>query len=297
MRRLGRVAKRRGRLGEALEWYRRGFEIADAQRDREGMVVACQGVGNVLVDQGRWAAAGEWYQRGLEIYRPELPARLLWQLHLNLSIVARRTGDLEASRRWLDRARETVEASGDQEAMVYVRNAEGLTRVAAGDLVGAERAYQEAMSAGGGPASRATVLINLAECLVSLGRIGESERVARELERLVVVNRLLPFLPHVYRGLGAVTRERRDEEGFLFYEQALALTPEADEGLAFERALTQEEYGRFEARLGRLGAAAARLEEAGALLRRLGAEAELERVRGTLTEVLERIEAGEAGTE
>jgi tetratricopeptide (TPR) repeat protein len=265
-----------GALDDALELYRLGYEIADAQRDVEGMVVACQGMGNVLVEQARWAEAEEWYRRGLERLGDASPSRLHWQLESNLSLVARRAGRLAESEEWLDRARHTVELLGDATGRVYVLNAEGLLWLSRGEPGRAEAAYREAIGSATTPLERARVMVNLAESLLRQGRLADSEGLTRELETLAIEHRLIASLPYAYRGLGAIARARKDEEGFLFYEQALDLCREG--GLpAYELALTQLEYAEFEADTGRRDAALARLDEAGAIFARLGAGLELDR--------------------
>lgn len=277
LRRLGRVARARGQLERSLRLYRQGFEVAEAQRDVEGMVVACQGLGNVHGDHGSWREAAAWYERGVALLSPGDPSRPLWQLQSNLSVAARRQGRLEASREWLHAARRTVDALDDDAGRVFLHNAEGLLRLAEGDPGGAEASYREALAAAATPAARATVLVNLAECLLARGQSAEAERSARELERIAVVHRLTPLLPHAYRALGAVARARRDREGFVFFEQALDLCLSLDAS-PLELAITQQEYGRFEAEIGEMDSAAARLREAEQIVSELGALPELARI-------------------
>lgn len=277
-RRRARVAKAMGDLAGALELYGLGYEIAEAQRDVEGMVVACQGLGNVLVEQARWEEAEAWYLRGLERLGGQDPSRPRWQLESNLSLVTRRSGRLEESEAWLARARHTVERLGDLTGRVYVFNADGLLRVARGEPGRAEAAYREALRFAESPTERARVMVNLAESLLLQRRVAEAESTTRELEAITVEHGLIASLPYVYRGLGAVAGARRDEEGFLFYEQALDLC--RTRGLPpFELALTQLEYAEFEGVVGRPASARARLEEACALFAELGTRLELERAR------------------
>jgi tetratricopeptide (TPR) repeat protein len=285
-RRLGRVARERGDLEAALGHYRRGFEIAEAQRDLDGAVVACQGMGNVYVDQGLWEKARAWYLRGVELVGASSRPRLLWQLYSNLAVVARRTGDLSGSAEWLDRAEGLVLATDDPAGRLPVHNGRAKLMEARGRFESAARAYRRSMKGEGTPSLRGAVLSNLADCLLRAGDLRAAEGAARELERLALVHRLTPLLPHAYRTLGAVARERRDVEGFVFFEQALELC-RIPGSPPIELAQTQEEYARFDAALGSAESAAARLEKALEIYRRLGtrpeieaAERELARVRG-----------------
>lgn len=281
LRRLARVARERGELDEALRLYLGGYEVAVAQRDAEGAVVGCQGVGNVYVDRGQWEQAREWYRRGLALAGEERPSRALWQLYANLAVVARRIGDLDASAEWLERAAAVVRALGDEAGTLPVENGRARLLEERGDHAAAEAAYRRSLEAEGPPAHRATVLSALADSLLAAGKPREAEAAARELERTALVHGLATLLPHAYRTLGGAARERGDEEAFVFYEQALDLS-QAPGSPPIERAHTLAEYARWERVMGRAESAAARLEEALAIYRRLGTGPEIGRVEREL---------------
>ena len=290
LRRLGRVAVERGEFERAARWYRQGYEVAVAARDTEGAVVACQGMGNAHVYQGMWGEAERWYAHGLELVDGAPASRDRWLLESNLSVTARRAGRLEESLEWLERAERTAAALGDDEARLFVENARGMLHAARGEHAEAEAAYRRALTGRGTATLRASVLTNLADSLRDQGRLGEAEGVLRELEVLAVTHRLVPVLPYVYRGLGAVARRRGDAEGFLFYEQALDLcrTPGSP---PVELASTQYEYALFEEETGRPGSAVERLREAVSIYQRLGTSPETERAAAELR----RLEARLAG--
>jgi ATP/maltotriose-dependent transcriptional regulator MalT len=258
-----------------------------AQRDGEGAVVGCQGVGNVYVDRGQWEQAREWYLRGLSLAGEARPSRALWQLYSNLAVVARRTGELSASAEWLARAAAVVRELGDEAGTLPLENGRARLLEDRGDHAAAEAAYRRSLEARGSPAERATVLSNLAECLLAAGKPREAEAAARELERTALVHGLTPLLPHAYRTLGGAARDRRDGEAFVFYEQALDLC-RAPGSPPIELAETQYEYARWEAAAGRGESAAARLEEALAIYRRLGTGPEIERTERELALVRAR---------
>jgi len=293
LRRLGRVAVERGEFERAARLYREGYEVAVAARDTAGAVVACQGMGNAHVYQGMWEEAERWYARGLELIGEEAPpSRDRWLLESNLSVATRRAGRPEESRAWLERAERTAAALGDDEARLYVENARGMLHAAHGEHAEAEAAYRRALGGTGTATLRASVLTNLADSLRDQGRLAEAERVLRELELLAVTHRLVPVLPYVYRGLGAVARRRGDAEGFLFYEQALDLC-RAPGSPPVELAATQHEYALFEEETGRPESAVERLREALATYERLGAAPEAARA----AEDLRRVEAWLAGAD
>lgn len=276
LRRLGRVARSRGALEAALRLYRQGFEVAEAQRDTEGMVVACQGMGNVHGQRGEWAEAERWYLRGLELAGDD-PSRERWQLESNLSLIARRAGRLEESGRWVSRAEATVAELGDEAGRYFVHNTRALWHLAREEPAEAERHFRRALELAPGPPARAPALVNLGEALLAQGRLSEAERFLREAERISVAHRVVASLPYVYRGLGALARERRDADGLVFFEQALDLC-RAPGAPPWELATTQQEYARFEEVMGDREAALARLREAVEILEGLGAGPERDRV-------------------
>jgi tetratricopeptide (TPR) repeat protein len=192
-------------------------------------------------------------------------------------VVARRTGELDASEAWLERAAAVVRALGDEAGALPVENGRAKLLEARGDHAAAADAYRRSLAARGSPAERATVLSNLADCLLAAGRPREAEAAARELEQIALVHGLAPLLPHAYRTLGGGARDRGDGEAFVFYEQALDLC-RAPGSPPIELAATQHEYARWEAAMGRTESAAARLDEALAIYRRLGTRPEIERV-------------------
>ncbi len=283
LRRLARVARARGALDEALRLYRESFEVAEAMSDAAGSVISCQGMGNVLSDRGAWDEAASWFERGLE-RAGDSPTRERWQLEVNLSNVHRRAGRIRESEGWLRQAEGTVDALADAAGRVYVLNSRGLLRLAAGDADGAGAAYEAALACAASASERATVSINRAEALIRLGRIAEAEAVVREVERIALAHRLIGYLSHAYRALGAVARARGDAEGFVFFEQALSIA-EQEGGIELETALTQEEYGLFQAALGEPDSGVARLEVAREHFARLGSAPDVERVTNELREL------------
>lgn len=284
LRRLGRIARARGDIDVAIVRYLNGFQIGEAEGDVDGMIVACQGLGNCHVDRGAWGEAERWYRRGMELLG-EGHGRERWQLEVNLSIVARRAGALDESAGWIAAAQETAAGLEEGEGQAILANAEGLLLAARKRLNEAEAAYRQAVASTTTPAARATVLVNLAECLLLQGRLTESVEVIRELERLAIAQRLKPFLLHVYLGLAAVARAEADPEGVIFYEQALELARGG--GNPVDVALVQREYAGWEAAQGMPDTATERLTQAAAIFGQCGSShdqketlRELERLSG-----------------
>lgn len=294
LRRLARVARARSGLDRALQLYRQGYEVAAAQRDVEGAVVGCQGVGNVYVDQGQWAAAREWYQRGLELL-PEAGGRLAWELYNNMAIVELRTGQLDASATWLDRIEQLLPALNDPAGYPYLLNGRGLIAMARGEHAQAESLYREAAQRAGEPHLHAAFLLNLSEALLEQDRLLEAEEAVRAAEYEAIRRGLTQLLPETYRRLGQVAQRHGDAEGFLFFEQALDLCQARGLPLV-QLAITQEEYGRFELAVGNREAGQARLQRALELYQRLELRLEAERVETLLDAAGDRPDASASQT-
>jgi tetratricopeptide (TPR) repeat protein len=270
LRRLGRVARARGDWTSAARLYAQGYDVAVAERDAEGAVVACQGLGNVHVDQGRWDEARDWYLRGMSQCPPEPPSAEYVHLANGLAVVERRLGDTDEAADWLSLAGEVARRLGDDGLLGYLDNGWGMLELARGTPERAEAAFRRALVRALDPFARTTVTVNLADPLLRQGRPREAEAAAREAEALALHHRAVTKLPDVYRTLGMVAGARRDAEGFVFFEQALAIC--AEHRLPpFEAAVTQHHYGRFEAALGDADAAAARLREARRMYDEIGA--------------------------
>jgi tetratricopeptide (TPR) repeat protein len=293
LRRLGRIARMAGELQRAKAHYLAGFEVARDQRDSQGMIVACQGLGNVFVDQGRWAEAREWYVRGVDLLATAGGAMEEVHLCTAMAVVERRLGRLDESEAWLDRGQAAAERAGDPAGPGFVLNARGMLHLARGRSEDAESAFRRALEADLDPAARAGVMVNLADPLLRTGRLPHAERVAREAERLAIQHRVLIKLPDVYRTLGAIAQARGDAEGFVFFEQALDVCRR--HGLpAFETAATQHRYGLFEAAMGSLESAAARLRAARDVYSGIGAAVDEQAVAADIARVVGMMETYDA---
>jgi tetratricopeptide (TPR) repeat protein len=281
LRRLGRAARAAGRLDDAWEWYEQSFRLSEDAMDAAGQAVACQGLGNVSDDRGDREQARRWWERGLAIARTLDDAGLEWPFYANLSVLAVHAGELDRAEALLARARERMGPGGEGGAMLYWLNNRGLLQLEQGDPAAAEATFREALELAGGPFWEMTMRVNLGEALVPQGRLFEALDEARRAEEIGIVNRLIADLVDVYLLLGAVARSRCDEEGFVFYEQALSVV--------HERALPRKEearvlhgYGLLHGACGRPAEARAYLEAARDVYQVLGFARELARANEDL---------------
>ncbi|HEY0036397.1 MAG TPA: tetratricopeptide repeat protein, partial [Longimicrobium sp.] len=219
LRRLGRTARTAGRLDEARAMYEQSYHLALDGMDAVGQVIALQGLGNVCDDRGEREQARRWWETGLEMAAGLNAPELDWPLYANLSVLTMLEGNLAEAERLLGRAREHIEAGGVPGGHLYWLNNRGLLLLEHGDVAGAEAVFREALPQSEGR-WELTLRVNLGESLLRQGRLLEAEDEARRAEEIAIVQRLIPDLVDVYSLLGSIARERCDDEGFVFYEQA-----------------------------------------------------------------------------
>lgn len=277
LRRLGRTARSAGRLDAAWEWYERSHQLAVDQMDLAGQAVACQGLANVSDDRGERERARSWNERGLEIARGLRDAGLEWPFYTNLSVLAIQQGEPAEAEALLARAKERIEATGGDHALIFYLNNRGLLLTEHGDLGEAEAVFRDALERAPEPLWEITVRVNLGEVLLRQERLFEAQEEARRAEELAIVHRLIADLVGVYGLLGGIARAKSDEEGFVFYEQALNVCherglPEKDEAAVLHG------YAMLHAACGRPAEARAYLEVARGIYEKLGFVPELGRV-------------------
>lgn len=281
LRRLARVARSGARLDEAWTRYEQSYQLSVDQMDVAGQVIACQGLGNVCVDRGQRDRARAWFERGLELARGVTDPSLTWPFHTNLSAMAMQDGNLAEAEALLATAREEVTEAGDPGAVLIWYNNRGLLLLEHGDPAGAEKVFREALERTTDPFWQVILRRNLGQSLIPQERLFEAEEEARRAEELAIVHRLIPYLVDVYELLGTIARHRRDEEGFVFFEQALRICRER--GLPQVRAASvHHEYGLLYGSCGRPAEARAYLERARDIYLELGLTPELRRVREEL---------------
>ncbi|HEU0015486.1 MAG TPA: tetratricopeptide repeat protein [Longimicrobium sp.] len=286
LRRLGRTARTAGRLDAAWERYEQSYELAVDGMDVPGQVIACQGLGNVCDDRGERERARLWWERGLEraagLEQPELE----WPFYTNLSVLTMLEGDLAEAERLLGRARDCIERTGAPGAMLYWQNNRGLLLLEHGDVAGAETVFRDALQhCRNEPHWEMVMRINRGECLMRQGRLFEAGDEARRAEEIAIRHRFVPDLVDVYALLGSIARERCDDEGFVFYEQALQVCRERGVPAKLEAGVLHG-YGRLHSSCGRPEEGRGYLEAARDTFASLGLIPELAQVEDDLARLL-----------
>lgn len=277
LRRLGRVARAAGRLEQAWSWYEQSYHLAVDAMDPAGQAIACQGMGNLCDDRGERERARGWYERGLAIAQGLGDPALEWPFYTNLSVIAIKHGELADAEAMLARARERIEATGADDAMPFYLNNRGLLLTEHGDLPAAEAVFRDALARRPEPRWEVTVRCNLGDVLLRQGRLFEAQDEARRAEERAIVHRLIADLVEVYGLLGGIARARADEEGFVFYEQALNVCHERGLPKKDEAAVLHG-YGLLHGACGRPAEARAYLDAARETYEALGFLPELARV-------------------
>lgn len=281
LRRLGRTLRAAGRLDDAWGWYERSYEMAFDQGDVPGQAIACQGLGNLCDDRGHREHSRMWNERGLRLAGGLDDPSLEWPFLNNLAVLAMLRGDLDEADELLGRARSRIEDAGDEGALAFWDNNRGLLLTESGKPAAAEEAFRAALGRGPEAWWEMTIRVNLGHALVKLDRLFEAEEEARRAEELAIVGRFIPDLVDVYDLLGAIAASRCDEEGFVFYEQALRVCRERDLPARIA-ASVHHGYGRLHAACGRPAEARAYLELAHEAYDDLGMAPEADRVGADL---------------
>lgn len=264
---LGRLEAGRGYLDEAARAFQRSLALAEAESEHEHAASACQGLGDVLYAQSQWTGAEAWYTRGLQHIKED--DALVGSLALALGETALRRGVLDVATEQLQRALDAFEARGDDAGIVRSILARGAVESAQGRPADVLASYREALGrlplTGADPALEVAVRLRLANLYLQLGRLPDAEDEARRAEELAITHQLKHALARVYVLLGTMRGRQGDENGFVFFEQAIELCRSGEPYPRLE-ADVYREYARFRTSMGDRSEAHAYLERSRDLL-------------------------------
>jgi tetratricopeptide (TPR) repeat protein len=282
-RRKARVFMSIGEMEAAADMYERSWDEAVAADDITGEVIALTGLGNLSSLLGRWARARGHYERGLFRAGAELP-RERAQLHINLSMVARETGDYTQADAWLNSSLALWDQLTPADHSVWYNN-HGLLNMAIGDAAGAEAAFSKALEVAPSAFDSAMILDNLAELALRKGQFAAAEAVGRRAEEQAIATGSPLALAEIYIRLGKIFRVQGDSNGLTFFEKALELSKDR---YPLTQANAHFEYGVFRRIVGDPDEARGHIEQALLLFEEMGgmpqiaeAKAELARIKST----------------
>ncbi|MET8570164.1 tetratricopeptide repeat protein [Streptomyces sp. NPDC004783] len=248
---LGNVARMRGELDKAEDWYHKARGRQRALGDRPGLAATCHQLARVAQDRGELEGAERWYRESLGLFRELRDNAGSGQCCYGLGIVARMRGDLNGAEDWYREC--LVLQHSDRPNLANTYQGLGVVARLRGELDEAEGWFrrclliQEELDDRSG---RATTYHQLG--MVDLER-GELDRAERWYLRSLELKEALHNrrgLADAYHELGRVEQERgkfdRAEE--LFHESISARKSVDDRpGLALayaQLALLAEERGR-----------------------------------------------------
>ena len=266
LRKLARARASTGDIDAASVLYRASHEQAAAANDHESQITSLIGLGNMFTVQGRWHEAGERYHDALthaSTARPQLRGQAL----INLSMVARETGDHEGAAAWLERAHGLWPELTPGDRSVWHNN-EGLLHLARDEFEAAHTAFEAALEQADSDYDRAMICDNLAELLLRQERLDQAEAAGRRAETFALSAGSPRALAEVYVRLGKVFRLRGDANGVTFFEKALEICRERPYALIEAHAFF--EYGLFRRVLGDVDEARSFLEQAQSRYSELG---------------------------
>jgi tetratricopeptide (TPR) repeat protein len=258
--RLGRLETSRGYLDEGARAFQRALALAEAESDHEHAARACQGLGDVLFAQSQWVGAEAWYDRGLQFTRSN--GELASWFFLSLGRTALRCGDPGGAAEWLGRALERFEAIGERVGIVQALLARAQVAAAQRRVSDVLATYREALTRASLEGAELQVMVRLAltEFYLDLDRFRDAEDEARCVENIAIAHQQRGALARVYMLMGRLRAQQQDEDGFVFYEQAIELC-RSGEPARLEVDIYRE-YARFRSAMGDRQEARAYLDRA-----------------------------------
>ena len=276
---LGRLEATRGYVDEGARAFQRSLALAEAESDNEHAAAACKGLGDVLAAQSQWAGAEAWYSRGLKYAKGN--RSLAAALSLGLGEAALRQSKLTEAAEHIQRALETYEALEDDAGVTQTLLTRGLLEGAQGRAADVLTSYRDALNglpmASADPGLEIVVRLRLAELYLELGRLPDSENEARRAEEIAITHQLARWLARVYVIMGRLRGRQGDDNGFVFFEQAIELCRSGEPARRLE-ADVYREYATFRTTMGDRHEARAYLERARDLLEPFGDDVALERI-------------------
>ena len=283
---LGRLEATRGYLDEGARAYQRSLALAEAESDTEHAAGACQGLGEVLYAQSQWVGAEAWFNRGLEFAKHN--RSLDGSLSLGLGQTALRRGHDTAATEWMERALHSFETTQDNAGVVRTLLARGQVEAAQSRPAAVLATYREALArlpvAQADPVLELSVRLRLAELYIELGRLPDAEDEARRAEDIAIAYQQRGALARVYVIMGSLRGRQGDDNGFVFFEQAIELCRSGEPARRLE-ADVYREYARFRTTMGDRHEARAYLERARELLEPFGDEVARQRISEDLRQL------------
>ena len=227
---LGVIARRRGRLEEAEDWYRKSITIEEELGDRLGMALSYGELGNTAQIRGRLEEADDWYRQALTIFKELGNRPRMAGTYYQLGMTALDRRRLEEADDWSRQALTIFKELGDRPRMAATHHQLGNTAYLRGQLEEAADWSRQALTIfeefGNRPGMTATYH-QLGMIAQDRGRLEEAEDWYRKA--LTIKEELgdLPGVAATYHQLGMTAQDRgRLEEAEDWYRKALTIKEE-----------------------------------------------------------------------
>jgi len=280
--RLGETDLALGRPMDASRFFQRMLVLAEAGFDHDNVIRACHGLGRAALARRQYEGARAWCLRALRHAAGGSHALHTVQLERTMALTSWRQGFKDEALERLAVAITTAESLDAPAEMALLLKTRGEVQASTGAAEEALASLRESGAwlrrAPDDPALRTDLHLALADAFELARNPVEAERELRSAEQVAIEGRLTDRLVDVYLALGRLSGTRRDETGFVFFEQAIELAHIMGWNLALEGHVF-EEYGRFRHQLGSRDEAQAHFERAARSFEASGDSAAAERLR------------------
>jgi tetratricopeptide (TPR) repeat protein len=274
---LAAVDRKRGALSDAARRYQRALVLAEAEFDDSSAIISCVALGEISLTLQNFDGARSWYTRGLRQSQGGGNQVMAGRVLEQFATLALREGRVGDAPDFIRRARTCLAAAGEPADRARLLRTEGLMhehlndRSAAADY---REALMWALQAAEGPDLQLSIRLHLARFELKVGRPLEAEEEMRRAEQVALAEGLPSWLVRVYLLLGHARAKAQDENGFVFFEQAIELCRSLECSSLLE-AGAYKAYGEFRTAVGDPDGGRAYLDRAADILRPLGAPTDL----------------------
>jgi tetratricopeptide (TPR) repeat protein len=274
---LGAVDRNRGALPDAARRYQRALVLAEAEFDDASAIVSCIALGEIALTLHNFDGARAWYTRGLRQAQGGGHQVLAGRVLAQFAALALREGRVGDAPEFLRRARGCFTAGADPSDRARLLRTEGHMHELLGDRSAAAD-YREALlwalQAADAPDLQLSARLHLAKFNLAGGRPLEAEEEMRRAEQVALAEGLPTWLVRVYLLMGHARARAQDENGFVFFEQAIELCRSLECASLLEAA-AYHAYGEFRTAVGDPDGGRAYFERAADILKPLGAPEDL----------------------
>jgi tetratricopeptide (TPR) repeat protein len=252
---LGRIAERRGRLGEAEDWCRKSLTIDEGLENRDGMADTYLLLGVIAQDRRRLDEAEDWYREFLTVAegvgaRP----RIAIACH-QLGRVTQLRGRLDEAEDWYRKSLTLTKALKNRPQTAGNYHQFGMIAEERGRLEEAEEWYRKSLTINEDLENRPHLAMSYYQLGIIAQERGRVEEAEEWYRKSLAISEDLddhPGTAGTYHQLGMIVQERgRLEEAEEWYRKSLAISEDLDDRLAMAGTYHQlgmivQEQGRLE---------------------------------------------------